>query len=292
MSCLKIGIVKEQKDGERRVACTPNGVMKLIGSGHDVYIEKGAGLGSGFLDMQYEEAGGILLVDGQGVFENSQIIFKVKEIEENEFPYIEDHHIILSFLHSNSNLAETAVLLKSKCVSIALEDITDEKGGYPLLEPMSDLAGRIAFIESLNLLKSTKEGHGLLLNGLNHERKPEVVIFGAGHAARGAAKLAAAFGNQVTLLGRGEKNLMLSKEQLPKDVMCRPATRRTILECCGSADVIINCVLWPKSRTGHLLSEKDLQYLRPSCLIVDVACDENGAIESCRPTSISKQLIK
>lgn len=287
MRRLKIGIVKETKDGEKRVSCTPTGVATFCSNGHEVYIETQAGIGSSYSDKMYQLAGAVILKNAKAIFRQATLIYKVKEIELAEYPFLHQDHIILSFLHTNSNITETEALLQSKCISIAYEDITDANGGYPILEPMSDLAGKIGFIESLNLMKVTQGGSGLLLSQLKDICPPEIVIFGAGHAARGAAKLAASFGNQVTLLGRGAKNLAIAKEQLPANAKCLIASRQQLVESCGKADVIINCVLWSKNRQGHLLTNTDLELLQPHCLIIDVACDNQGAIESCRPTSIS-----
>lgn len=289
---MRIGILKERKDGESRVSCTPQGVSQLVANGHEVYIETQAGEAVGIYDDMYKEAGGEILETPRAIFENSQLIYKVKEIETSEYSFIKENHVIMSFLHTNSNVEETRALLNSRCVAIAFEDITDENGSYPILKPMSELAGRIGFTESLQLLKSTKNGPGLLLNKIADLRLPEVVIFGAGNAGLGAAELACAFGNKVTVLGRGLKNLRRAKALLPKEANCFVGTKDNILKACSSADVIINCVLWPKNRKGHLLTIKDLEKLSKNCLIVDVSCDERGAIESCRSTSISDPTYK
>lgn len=287
-SWMKVGIVKETKDGERRVACTPTGVRQLVANGHEVFIETEAGVGSGFSDRVYQKKGGTIVASGEEVFQNSELVYKVKELTLAEYHYLRADHIILSFLHTNSDESETEALLASQCTAIALEDITDDSGGYPLLKPMSELAGKVGFIEALHLLKTTSGGCGLLLNHVSTMRQPEIVIFGAGNAGRGAGSLAAAFGNKVTILGRGAKNLALTKKLLPETVHCMVANSQNIKKTCKRADVIINCVLWPKNRAGHLLSRQDLKFLKENCLIVDVACDTQGAIESCRPTSISQ----
>lgn len=284
---MKIGILKETKNGEQRVACTPQSASVLIEANHDIYIQSEAGLGSGFTDKEYEKVGAVICQNAEQIYRESILIYKVKEIEECDYPYLKEHHIILSFLHTNSNEEEMRALLASRCLAIAYEDITDEAGEFPVLKPMSELAGKVAFIEGLSQLQSMQGGVGILLNSILGLPTPRVVVIGPGHAGRAAAELAASFGNHVILLGRGLANLEKAQQLLPQTTDLLYATKETIRCACSEADLIINCVLWPKNREGHLIAESDLKGLKPGCLIVDVSCDEGGAIESSYATTIS-----
>lgn len=284
---MKIGILKETKDGEQRVACTPQSALILIEADHDIYIQSQAGLGSGFSDREYEKIGAVICQNAENIYQKSTLIYKVKEIEESDYPYLKEHHIILSFLHTNSNEPEMRALLTSKCLAIAYEDITDETGEFPILKPMSELAGKVAFIEGLSQLQTIHGGVGVLLNSILGLPTPRVVVIGPGHAGRAAAELAASFGNHVILLGRGLANLEKAQQLLPKTTELLYATKDTVRNACLEADLIINCVLWPKNREGHLIEESDLKELKPGCLIVDVSCDEGGAIETSYATTIS-----
>jgi len=281
---MRIGVPKEIKKNEYRVALTPRGVEEFTASGHDVFIEKDAGKGSGYSDESYKEAGAII-TDIDEVYEKAEMIYKVKEILPPEYAYMKENLIVFTYLHSNGNREMTDVLLNSKVVAIAYEDIEDEYGMFPLLKPMSELAGKGGFIAAINFSQSIHSGNGLMLARVIGVKPATVAIIGAGSAGLGAAELASAMGNRVVILDIDMDKLEKAKFKLPLNVELLYSNRSNLVETLKEADVLINCILWNKNSKGHLIYRDDLKLMKPGSLIVDVACDEKGAIETSRPTS-------
>ncbi|MCT4565308.1 MAG: alanine dehydrogenase [Maledivibacter sp.] len=281
---MKIGVPKEIKNNEYRVALTPAGVKEFVRRGHEVYLEKSAGIGSGFSDDDYQRAGAHI-VDVKTVYGNSEMIYKVKEILPPEYGYMREGLIIFTYIHSNANREMTSVLLDNKVIGIAYEDIVDKKGDFPLLRPMSELAGKGGFIAGLNFCQSINGGTGKLLAGVHGVRTPKVTIIGGGAAGIGAAELASGFGNKVVVLDISMDKLEEAKYKLPANVELLYSNRINLEECLKSSDVIINCLLWDKTRKDHLIYRGDLKLMKQGSIIVDVSCDEEGAIETCRATS-------
>lgn len=281
---MKIGVPKEIKNNEYRVALTPSGAKEFVCRGHEVYVEKSAGIGSGFSDDDYEKAGAYI-VDVKAVYENAEMIYKVKEILPPEYGYMREGLIIFTYIHSNAYLEMTKILLENKVIGIAYEDIVDEKGNFPLLKPMSELAGKGGFIAGLNFCQSINGGNGKLLARVHGVRTPKVTIIGAGAAGIGAAELAAGFGNKVVVLDIDLDKLEEAKYKLPTNVELLYSNRTNLEKCLESTDIIINCLLWNKTRKDHLIYREDLKLMRQGSVIVDVSCDEQGAIETCRATS-------
>ncbi len=279
-----IGIPKENKLNEYRVAATPASVSTLINSGHKVYVEHDAGIGSGFDNAAYVSAGA-QLIDKKELYAKSDMLYKVKEIDASEFDMLREDLIVFTYLHSNAHNDMTLELLKKKVIGIAYEDVEDEQGEFPLLSPMSILAGKGGFLAALNFAQSVHGGNGLLLSQVTGVPTPSVTIIGCGWSGVGAAELASAFGNKVSMLDVSLKAMEKARLKLPVNVELLYSTRENLVSCLKTADVIINCILWNKTRKDHLISREDLKLMKPGAMIIDVACDDGGAVETCRSTT-------
>ena len=280
-----VGIAKEIKNNEYRVACTPNGVKEFVKRGHTVLVEKGAGIGSGFSDEDYKNQGAEIVETAEELYKRSELIYKVKEILPEEYKYLRKDLIVFTYIHSNAHRDQTDEFLNSKAIGIAYEDVNDKDGEFPLLRPMSEIAGKGGFIAALNFCQSIHGGNGVLLARVHGVRTPEVTIIGAGNAGLGAAELASAFGNKVTILDIDTNKLEYAKNILPPNVELLYSDEQNLINCLKRTDVLMNCILWPKWRTDHLVSREMLKLMKPGALIVDVSCDDNGAIETSRSTS-------
>lgn len=280
-----IGVPKEIKKNEYRVACTPSGVKEIVAHGHKVLVEKGAGIGSGFSDKEYEEQGAVIVDTPEKLYGKSDLIYKVKEIFPEEFKYLRENLIVFTYIHSNAHREQTDALLESKAIGIAYEDVIDENGEFPLLKPMSVIAGKGGFIAALNFTQKIHGGKGILLSRIDGVRTPEITIIGAGNSGLGAAELAAAFGNKVTILDISSEQLEKARKSLPPNVELLYSSRANLEMCLKRTDVLINCILWPKWRKDHLVTREMLKLMKEGALIVDVACDDKGAIETTKSTS-------
>ena len=278
-----IGIPKETKTWEKRVAATPNAVSQLIRAGHTVLVEKDAGAGSGFLDGDYANVGA-KIVDTDTVY-TAEMIYKVKEVLPHEYKYYKEGQILFTYIHSAAHPEQSVELMKRGVIGIAYEDVTDADGRLPLLAPMSEIAGKGGFLAAVKYLETLNGGSGLLLSRVCGVPTPHVVIFGCGGTGMGAAEYAAAFGNRVTILDVSKKAMDRAKGLLPSNVEFLFANRDNILEQLKTADALINCVLWQKTRKDHMVYREDLKLMKRGAVIIDVACDDNGAIETCRSTT-------
>ncbi|MDO4418316.1 MAG: alanine dehydrogenase [Eubacteriales bacterium] len=279
-----IGIPKEIKKNEYRVAAVPAAVASFVRRGHTVLFEPSCGAGSGFPDAAYIEAGGTPCPH-EDLYRRCDLLYKVKEIEPAEYDLLHEGQIVFTYLHSNAHREMTEALLSRGVTGIAYEDIDDEQGQYPALSPMSVLAGKGGFLAALYFAQSVHGGKGLLLSRMAGLPTPEITIIGCGHSGLGAAELAAAFGNRVTILDVNRRAMDMAKEKLPANVEFLYSDRENLVRCLQRTDVLINCILWDKTRTDHLVNRGDLQLMKPGSMIIDVACDDNGAIETCRSTS-------
>lgn len=279
-----IGVLKEIKPNEYRVAAIPTSVKELTRRGHEVYVEHNAGIGSGFSDEEYKEAGAVI-ADCDTVYDKADLIYKVKEIFPEEYKYMKKGKILFTYIHSNAHLDMTQALLNSGIDSIAYEDVDDKNGKFPLLIPMSELAGKGGFLAALHYMQAVHGGKGMLLSNVCGVQTPTVTIIGAGASGMGAAELAAAFGNKVNILDVSIEGLKAAKEKLPPNVSLLFSNRSNLESCLKETDVLINCILWDKTRKDHLINKEDLKLMKPGSMIVDVACDDEGAVESCRSTT-------
>lgn len=282
---MKVGIPKEIKPWEYRVAAVPSAVAELVRRGAEVIVEHDAGLGSGFSDEDYKAAGARIEMKAETVWKEADLIYKVKEIFPEEYQYLRDDMIVFTYIHSNAHRDQTEALMKSKCTSIAYEDISDDRGQWPLLSPMSELAGKGGFLAALQYAQTVNGGNGRLLANVCGVPAPVVTIIGCGHSGRGACELAAAFGNRVNMLDVNYNAMLEAKEVMPGNVAFMFSNRANLLACLKESDVVINCILWPKTRKDHLINREDLKLMKPGAMIIDVACDDEGAVETCRSTN-------
>lgn len=281
---MKIGVLKEIKPNEYRVAAVPATVMEMVRQGHTVYVESGAGVGSGFSDAAYEQAGAII-ADTETVWREADLYYKVKELFPQEYKWMAKDKILVTYIHSNAHPEETDVLLESGVSAVAYEDVEDANGRFPLLRPMSELAGKGGFLAALHFSQSVHGGSGLLLANVAGVDAPVVSIIGGGNTGLGAAELAAAFGNTVRILDVNMDGMLESKKYLPSNVSFLISNRSNLEKCLKESDVIINCILWPKHRKDHLIYREDLKMMKEGAMIIDVACDDEGAVETCRSTT-------
>lgn len=279
-----IGTPKEIKNNEYRVALTPNGAREFVRHGHTVLIERNAGAGSGFMDKDYEAAGA-RIVDRDTLFKEAGMIYKVKEFLPEEFKYLREGLIILTYIHSNAHREQTDAFIENKVIGISYEDIEDEKGGFPLLKPMSEIAGKGGFLMACQYCQKLYDGNGLMLARVHGVRTPEITVIGAGNAGMGVAELASGLGNKVAILDINMENLEKAKQYLPPNVELLYSDEKNLVECLKRTDVLFNCILWPKWRKDHMVTREMLSLMKKNALIVDVSCDDGGAIESCRSTS-------
>jgi alanine dehydrogenase len=209
----------------------------------------------------------------------------VKEIFPEEIDKFREGQILLTYIHSNAHPEMTRALLDKKVIGIAYEDVVDEQGGFPLLRTQSEIAGKGGFLAALHFSQSVHGGPGLMLSRVCGTEAPKVTIIGCGWTGMGAAELAASFGNRVTMLDIDRDLMIKAQNQLPSNVQFLFSNRTNLLKCLAETDVLINCIMWNKTRTDHLIYKEDLKLMKPSALIVDVACDDNGAIETSRSTA-------
>ncbi len=280
-----IGVLKEIKPNEYRVAAIPATVKEIVSHGHEVLVEKDAGKGSGYSNEQYIEAGARILDTADEVYTKSDLFYKVKEFFPQEFKYMNKDKIIYTYIHSNAHPEETDAILNSKVTAIAYEDITDNNGGFPLLKPMSILAGKGGFLAALHHIQAVNGGNGTLLSNVCGVQAPTITIIGAGNAGLGAAELAVGFKNNVRILDVNINAMEDGKTKLGSNVSFMFSNRENLVKCLKESDVIINCIMWPKHRKDHLIYREDLKLMKSGALIIDVACDDEGAVETCRSTS-------
>lgn len=273
-----IGIPKEIKACEYRVASTPEAVKELINHGHELLVETGAGKGSGFGDADYLAAGA-QIVDKDTLFRQSEMIYKVKEFFPEEFKYFREGQILFTYIHSNAHVEQTDAMLKSKVIGIAYEDI-QVNGTFPLLAPMSELAGKGGFLAACHFMQNIGGGPGFMLNDVSGQKKAVIAIIGAGISGLSAAQMATAFGNRVMILDISTKALAKAKELYPSNLETLVSNAANLAYAVQECDVLINCINWPKWRTDHLVTREMLKTMKAGAMIVDVACDDHGAIET------------
>ena len=249
-----IGVLKEIKPNEYRVAATPATVNEIVLRGHRVLVEKDAGKGSGFSNEEYLKAGATILDTAKEVYEKADLFYKVKEMFPEEWQYMNKDKIVYTYIHSNAHPEETDAILDSKVTAIAYEDITDNDGLFPLLKPMSILAGKGGFLAALHHMQSVFGGNGTLLANVCGIEAPVITIIGAGNSGIGAAEMAAGLGNVVRILDVNVKALESAKAILPANVSYLYSNRENLVKCLKDSDVILNCILWPKHRKDHLIS--------------------------------------
>ena len=282
---MKIGIPKEIKNNEFRVSITPSGVYELVSHGHEVFVEKGAGTNSSFLDKEYEEKGATILNDNISIFNIAELILKVKEPIEEEYSLIKENQIVFTYFHFASHEPLLDAMIKSNSICIAYETVEDEKGSLPLLVPMSEVAGRMATQEGAKYLEKPMGGRGILLGGVSGVEPANVLIIGGGISGTEAAKMAVGLQANVTILDTSEKRLNELSELFENKVNCSISTKETIQSEAKNADLIIGAVLIAGAKAPKLISRELLKSLKPGCVMVDIAIDQGGCFETSSPTT-------
>lgn len=280
---MNIGLLKEIKENEYRVAIVPGNVSRLVRSGHTVYVEKDAGLEAGFSNADYEKAGAVILDTAKEVYDSATLIIKVKEILPQEFDLLKEDHIIFTYIHSANRLPQTKALLDHKVVAFAYEDVKDDKGRYPLLEPMSILAGQTGLQVGLFHSFTTSCGSGKIVCGAPGVKPMKIVILGAGNVGLSAGKLACGLGADVVLMDTNLDRMRDIREYILPQAKTVFSNHDNIVEEIADADMVLNCVKWfPGLR---LISRDMLKGMKPNSLIVDIDAEPDGAIETSRYTT-------
>lgn len=282
---MKIGIPKEIKINEHRVALVPAGAGALVAAGHMVLVEKGAGLGSGFSDAQYEAMGAHIAPSADEVWAQAELIVKVKEPVESEWPRIKAGQVIFTYFHFAANEALTLAHMSSSAVCIAYETVALPNRELPLLTPMSEVAGRMAVQEGAKYLEKLYGGRGVLLGGVPGVPPAKVVILGGGVVGVNAAKMAAGLGAQVVILDLSLEKLRYLNDVMPANVQLILSNRHTLLDQIADADLIIGAVLIPGALAPKLIHREDLKLMRAGTVMVDVAIDQGGCFATSRPTT-------
>ena len=280
-----IGVPKEIKTNENRVALVPAGAETLVAAGHSVCIEAGAGLGSGFQDQDYKAAGATILPTAGEVWAKAEMIMKVKEPIAAEWPRMRAGQIIYTYFHFAAAEDLTRAAIKSGAVAVAYETVQLESGELPLLTPMSEVAGRMAVQEGAKYLEKVFGGSGVLLGGVPGVAPGEVVIIGGGVVGINAAKMAAGLGAHVTILDITLDRLRYLNDVLPANVDTVYSNHHNILSAIQRADLVIGAVLLPGAKAPHLVKRADLKLMKPGSVIVDVAVDQGGCVETIKPTT-------
>jgi alanine dehydrogenase len=280
-----VGVPREIKTEENRVAVTATGVAAFVSRGHKVLIEKGAGEGSGLTNRAYELAGGTLIDSAQEVWQQADLIMKVKEPLPSEFPMLRKGLILFTYLHLAANETVTRELLNKKVTGIAYETIQLDDGSLPLLTPMSEIAGRLSIQVGAWCLQAENGGRGILLGGASGVRPGKVVILGAGIAGTAACQVAAGMGAYVSILDINPTKLRYVHDILGSHVTTLMSNRANVEEEVVDADLVIGSVLIPGAKAPKLISRSLVQRMKPGSAFVDISIDQGGCAETCRPTT-------
>ena len=282
---MNIGVLREVKNNENRVAVVPSGVETLTKAGHEVFVEVGAGLGTSLPDDAYAAAGATLLPTAREVWAAADIICKVKEPQPEEYPYIRADHTLFTYFHFAASRALSEAMRDTRAACLAYETVEAADGTLPLLTPMSEIAGKMAMQEAAKYLEKPQGGRGILLGGIPGVPAAHVVILGGGVVGSNAAKIAAGMGANVTIMDIDLERLRYLDDVLPANVTTYFSNPLHIREILPSADVVIGAVLIKGARAPILVTEADLKRMKPGSVIVDVAVDQGGCIETMHPTT-------
>lgn len=283
-----IGIPKEIKNNENRVGMTPAGVKELIAHGHTVYVQHTAGEGSGFADEEYKKVGATILPTIEDVYARAEMIIKVKEPIEPEYPLVRKGQLVFTYFHFACDLALTDAMMKSGATCIAYETVVGRQGGLPLLIPMSEVAGRMSVQEGARFLEKPQGGKGILMGGVPGVKPAKVLILGAGVVGRNAALMAAGLGADVTITDISLPTLRHLAEVMPRNVKTLFSSRHNIELELPDVDLVIGSVLIPGAKAPHLITRDMLGMMRPGTVMVDVAIDQGGCFETSHPTTHSE----
>jgi alanine dehydrogenase len=284
MITMNIGIPKEIMTGEGRITLTPAACQSLIKAGCSVFVEKSAGLNSGYTDLDYQQMGAELVDTAQHLYASSQLIVKVKQPLAQDIAYLRSDHVLFCYLHLAADLTLIQTLCDIGISAIPFESVTDEQGGLPLLAPMSQVAGRIATMRGASLLFRNRGGRGVLLGGIDGSDAGRVVVLGAGVAGSHAVAVAAALGAKVDVLDINEMKLQHLKLQHPA-IEIHLSTAEIVETLCVEADLVIGAVLLAGRRAPVVLQQSVVKQMREGSVIVDIAIDQGGCVEGIHATS-------
>ncbi len=280
-----IGVPKEIKNNENRVALTPAGAAEFRKNGHTVYVQSTAGEGSGFEDSEYEAVGATILPTIEEVYGIAEMIVKVKEPIASEYGLIKENQLLFTYFHFASSEELTHAMLKSNAVCLAYETVERPDRSLPLLVPMSEVAGRMAIQEGAKYLEKPMGGRGILLGGVAGVKPAHVLILGGGIVGAQSAKMAAGLGANVTIVDISLNRLRYLEDILPANVDTVMSNEYNIRELIKTADLIVGAVLIPGAKAPHLITRDMLKLMKKGTVLVDVAVDQGGCIETCKPTT-------
>jgi len=280
-----IGVPKEIKNNENRVALTPAGAKELIKRGHQVYVQQTAGLGSGFSDEDYKAAGASLLPSIEATYQIAEMIMKVKEPIEAEYSLIKPNQLLFTYFHFASYEPLTKAMVASKAICLAYETVEKADRSLPLLVPMSEVAGRMAIQKGANYLEKPLGGRGILLGGVPGVLPAKVLILGGGIVGTQAAWMAAGLGADVIIMDVSLSRMRYLADVMPANVKTMMSNEYNIREQIKQADLIVGAVLIPGAKAPHLITKDMLKDMKKGAVLVDVAVDQGGCIETCKPTT-------
>ncbi|QDF29998.1 alanine dehydrogenase [Halarcobacter anaerophilus] len=281
---MKIGLVKEIKVHEYRVGLTPSCVEAYVENGHTVFVEKDAGTGAGFENSEYEKAGATIVEDKKKIFDESEMIVKVKEPLPQEYEYFHEGQILYTYLHIAADRPQAEMLLNKKIKAVAYETITNNQGGLPCLTPMSEIAGRLAVQEGAKFLEKPFGGRGVLLGGVPGVQRGNVVIVGGGIVGLNACKMAVGLGANVTVLDISASRLAFYDDLFGSQVTTLFSNKTNLIKSIKEADLVIGAVLIPGATTPKLIKKEDLKLMKKNSVLVDVAIDQGGCFETSKAT--------
>jgi alanine dehydrogenase len=285
-----IGVPKEIKTEENRVAVTPTGVAAFAARNHKVLLQRGAGLGSGLSDRAYQAAGAVLLDSAEEIWHQADLIMKVKEPQESEYPLLRPNLILFTYLHLAANESVTRALLERRVTAIGYETIQLDDGSLPLLAPMSEIAGRLSIQVGAWCLQAENGGRGILLGGASGVRPGKVVILGAGMSGNAAAQVATGMGAYVSILDINPTKLRYVHDMLGGHLTTLMSNRANVEEEVVDADLVIGSVLIPGAQAPKLISRGLVQRMKPGAAFVDISIDQGGCAETSRPTTHRKPI--
>ena len=287
-----IGIPKEIKNNENRVGMTPAGVAELVKHGHTVYVQHTAGEGSSFSDQHYIDAGACILPTIEDVYAAADMIVKVKEPIEPEYPLVKPGQVVFTYFHFACDRELTEAMMKSRGVCIAYETVQLDDGSLPLLIPMSEVAGRMATINGAYYLQKTKGGKGKLICGVPGVRPAKVLVLGGGIVGQAAARVAAGMGADVVIADISLPLLRKLSVEMPLNVNTIYSSKHNIKRELSDVDIVVGSVLIPGDKAPHLITRDMLKLMEPGTVLVDVAIDQGGCFETSRPTTHSEPVYE
>ncbi len=282
---MVVGILKEIKPDENRVSLLPTGVEILIHKGHKILVEKNAGIGSGFSDKLYEKYGAVIIETAEEIYEQAELILKVKEPLPAEYPLIKKNQIVFTFFHFAASKELTVKMAETEAICIAYETVQKDDGSLPILIPMSEIAGRMAVQAGAKYLEKIHGGRGILLPGIAGVEPADVLIIGGGIVGTNSALSASGLGARVTIVDNNLDHLRYLNTILPSNVRTIMSTSYNIIDFLKTADLVVGAVLIPGAKAPKLITKEMLKIMKPGSVIVDVSVDQGGCFETTKPTT-------